>query len=127
MPASNTLGTQFTKFLAAGGAGTVVHYLLLIFQVSIMHIAPGPAAFTGAAAGAVVVYVLNYRITFASHAGHSRTMPRFVALAIVGASLNGGLVGLLSKSGVHFLSAQIAATAIVLVFNFIVSKLWIFR
>lgn len=127
MTASNTLGTQFTKFLAVGSAGTVVHYLLLIFQVSIMHIAPGSAAFAGAAAGAVVVYVLNYRITFASHAGHSRTMPRFVALAVVGASLNGGLVGLLSKSGVHFLSAQIAATAIILVFNFIVSKLWIFR
>ena len=127
MAASNTLGTQFTKFLAVGGAGTVVHYLILIFQVSSMHIAPGPAAFAGAAAGAVVVYVLNYRITFASHSGHARTMPRFVAVAVVGAFLNGGLVGLLSKSGFHFLSAQVAATAIVLVFNFIVSKLWIFR
>jgi putative flippase GtrA len=127
MAASNTLGTQFTKFLAVGGAGTVVHYLILIFQVSSMHIAPGPAAFAGAAAGAVVVYVLNYRITFASHAGHAHTLPRFVAVAVVAASLNGGLVGLLTKSGVHFLSAQVAATAIVLVFNFIVSKLWIFR
>jgi putative flippase GtrA len=37
------------------------------------------------------------------------------------------VVGLLSAAGVYFLLAQVVATGVILVINFIVSKLWIFR
>jgi len=121
------LGAQFAKFALAGGLGTGLHYLVLIALVSGPGVAPGPAAFAGAAAGACLVYLLNRRYTFDSRQDHRRTLPRFVALAVAGALLNGLLVGLLSGAGLHFLLAQVVATAAILVLNFIVSKLWIFQ
>ncbi|WP_296942727.1 GtrA family protein [uncultured Massilia sp.] len=124
---SRFVGTQFAKFAAVGGLGTGLHYLVLVVLVTLLHVAPGRAAFAGAAAGACLVYLLNRRYTFASDADHRRTLPRFVALAVAGALLNGLLVGLLSGAGLHFLLAQVVATAVVLVINFIVSKTWIFR
>jgi putative flippase GtrA len=48
-------------------------------------------------------------------------------VAAAGAVLNGVLVGLLSSAGLYFLLAQVLATGLILVINFIVSKLWIFR
>lgn len=121
------VGAQFTRFIAAGGAGTAVHYLVLVTLVALLGITPGRAAFAGATVGACVVYLLNRRYTFASQCSHQQTLPRFALLAAVGALLNGVLVGLLSAAGMYFLLAQIIATAAILVLNFFVSKLWIFQ
>ena len=122
-------GAQFTRFAMAGGAGTCVHYLVLLALVSLAGIAPGRAAFAGAAVGACVIYLLNRRYTFASSRsrGHAQALPRFALLAAAGAVLNGALVGLLSGAGMYFLLAQVIATGVILVINFVVSKLWIFR
>jgi putative flippase GtrA len=120
-------GAQFTRFAMAGGAGTCVHYLVLIALVSLAGIAPGRAAFAGAAVGACVIYLLNRRYTFASSRSHAQALPRFALMAAAGAALNGALVGLLSGAGVYFLLAQVIATGAILVINFVLSKLWIFR
>ncbi len=120
-------GAQFSKFAMAGGAGTAAHYLVLVGLVSLAGIAPGRAAFAGAAVGACAIYLLNRRYTFASNRSHAQTLPRFALVATTGAVLNGVLVGLLSGAGVYFLLAQVMATGVILVINFIVSKLWIFR
>jgi putative flippase GtrA len=122
-----SIGAQFTRFAMAGGAGTAVHYLVLAGLVTLAGIAPGRAAFTGAAVGACAIYLLNRRYTFASSRSHAQTLPRFALMASAGAVLNGVLVGLLSGAGVYFLLAQVMATGVILVINFIVSKLWIFR
>jgi putative flippase GtrA len=125
---TRSLGAQFTKFAMAGGAGTVAHYLVLIALVSMGGIAPGRAAFAGAAVGACVIYLLNRRYAFAgSSRSHAEALPRFALMATVGAVLNGMLVGMLSGAGMYFLLAQVMATGVILVINFIVSKLWIFR
>jgi putative flippase GtrA len=122
-----SFGAQFTRFAMAGGAGTLAHYLVLVALVSLAGLAPGRAAFAGAVVGACVVYLLNHRYTFASSRSHAQTLPRFALMAAVGAVLNGALVGLLSAAGLYFLLAQVIATGVILVINFIVSKLWIFR
>jgi putative flippase GtrA len=123
-----SLGAQFTKFVMAGGAGTAAHYLVLIALVSLAGMAPGRAAFAGAMVGACVIYLLNRRYAFAaSSRSHAEALPRFALMAGVGAVLNGMLVGLLSSAGLYFLLAQVMATGVILVINFIVSKLWIFR
>jgi putative flippase GtrA len=121
------LGAQLTKFFLAGGAGTAAQYVVLIALVALFQMAPGRASVAGAVVGAIVVYLLNRRFTFASQRGHRETLPRFAMMAIAGALLNGLLVGALSGAGLYFLLAQMVATVVVLVFNFIVSKLWIFR
>ena len=121
------ISAQISKFLLTGGAGTSVHYLVLIVLVNVTGMLPGGAAFAGAAIGACVVYWLNRSFTFATQRSHAETLPRFAAMAIAGAIMNGALVGMLNAAGLHYLIAQASATVAVLIFNFIVSKLWIFR
>jgi putative flippase GtrA len=121
------LGAQFMKFILSGGAGTVAQYLVLIVLVKLLAAPPGRASMAGAIVGAIVVYLLSRRFTFDTQRGHRETLPRFVVMATAGTLMNGALVGYLSKAGLYYLLAQMVATVVVLVFNFIVSKLWIFR
>lgn len=119
--------TQFLRFAAVGAAGTALHYLVLLLLVEMAGVAPGRAAFAGAVAGACVNYWLNRRFTFQSTRRHRETVPLFVAMAALGAVLNGLIVGQLSAMGMNFLLAQMFATVCILVLNFLMSKKWIFQ
>lgn len=121
------LGALFAKFALSGAAGTSLHYSVFLFLVTVLNIPSGASAFVGAACGACAVYVLNRRFTFGSSVAHAKALPRFAAMSLVGAAMNGAIVGWLSHVGVHFLLAQIIATLIVLFVNFVVSKKWIYR
>jgi len=120
-------GAQFAKFAIVGLAATGLHYAIYLALVMGFDVKPGIAAAIGAAFGACVVYLLNRRYTFATQRAHRETIPRFVALSVLGAALNGAIVGWLSGLGLHFLLAQIVATILVLFINFVVSKKWIYR
>lgn len=119
--------TQFSRFLAAGAIGTMGHYALLILAVSVFGFAPVLGATMGAALGALTNYMLNYRYTFISNVKHVVALPRFLLLAGVGIFLNAFIVGVFVHFGLHYLAAQVIATAGVLVLNYFVSKTWIFR
>jgi putative flippase GtrA len=119
--------TQFLRFVAVGAAGTGLHYLVLVVLVALAGVAPGRAAAAGAVAGACVNYWLNRRFTFHSTRRHRKTVPLFIAMAALGAVLNGLIVGKLSSLGMHFLVAQVCATILILVLNFLMSKKWIFQ
>lgn len=118
---------QFMRFAAVGLAGTGAHYAVLLALVYLAAAGPGPASALGALTGACVNYWLNRRFTFGSERPHAEAIPRFIALAVVGAALNGLIVGQLANLGVHFFIAQILATLVVLVLNFVISKKWIFQ
>lgn len=118
---------QFLSFLVVGVAGTLLHYLTLSALVLCSLASPGVASAAGACVGACVNYWLNYRFTFTSTRRHREMAPRFMALAAVGAVVNGVIVSQLSGLGMHFLIAQIVATCAILVSNFLVSKKWIFQ
>lgn len=118
---------QFLVFVAVGAAGTLLHYLVLSALVLCSLASPGAASAAGACAGAYVNYWLNYRFTFASTRRHRDMVPRFMAVAVVGAVVNGMIVSQLSGLGLHFLLAQMIATCTILVSNFLISKKWIFQ
>lgn len=132
-PQSSSAGTlrtsvlQFLSFILIGAAGTLLHYLTLTSLVLSMLVSPGPASAVGACVGACVNYVLNYRYTFASTRKHRQLMPRFFAVAALGAIANGFIVNWLSGLGMHFLFSQIIATCTILSSNFLISKKWIFQ
>lgn len=120
-------GAQFLKFAAVGATATCLHYTIYLVLVMQLGVKPGLAAAIGASFGACVVYLLNRRYTFATQRAHRETIPRFVALSVLGALLNGAIVGWLSGMGLHFLLAQVVATVFVLFINYFVSKKWIYR
>lgn len=121
------LNHQFLRFAAAGVLGTACHYLVLLALSAGAGVAPGPAAACGALVGAAVNYWLNRNFIFRSERRHAEALPRFAAMALFGALLNGLIVGALARLGLHVMAAQVCATLLVLVLNYVMSKKWIFR
>jgi putative flippase GtrA len=119
---------QFFWYTVAGGIATAVHYAVLIALVELSGWSAAPSATLGALCGAAASYLLNRRMTFVgSNAGHVQALPRFMAIALLGAALNGALVWLgVQQLGWHYLLAQALATVLVLGLTFRLNRLWTF-
>ena len=119
---------QFFWYIFAGSISTAVHYAVLIALVELLGLNAAPSAAFGALCGAGLSYVLNRRMTFAtSSADHKYALPRFLAIALLGALLNGMLVWLgVQQFGWHYLLAQALATVLVMGLTFRLNRLWTF-
>lgn len=117
---------RFVKFAAVGGIATAIQYAVLILLVRACGMAPTPASSSGFVLSAGVNYVLNYRFTFQSDRPHGPAAAKFAALAVTGLLINAAIMRLMTGTGVHYLIAQVCATAVVLFWNFIGNSLWTF-
>ena len=118
---------RFLLYALVGAVGTLAHYGVLITAVSLRWLDPVAASVTGAVVGAMVNYFLNVRYTFRS-ASNGAAMAKFAITAALGAVLNGLLMKLqIDAFGIHYLVAQLLATAVVLVLTYAINLLWTFR
>lgn len=117
---------KFIMFALVGIIGTTAHYLVLYQLVESHGFEPVIASAYGAVAGMCVNYLLNYLLTFKSQQAHVRAFPKFVLISGIGFSVNYGLMMLLTPY-LFYLYAQVATTALVLVWNFLGNSLWTFR
>lgn len=118
---------QFSRFTLVGAVATSVHYAVLIFLVQAINLGPVQSSATGFAFGALVGYVLNYRLTFRSSKRHWEAFPKFLLAALSGLAINTLImIGLVSGIDAHYLVSQVAATGIVLIWNFYVNRSWTF-
>jgi len=121
------MGQQIPRFLFVGGVATAVQYV--VFALG-LWLDQAPAALwsgIGYLVGSVVNYWLNRRLTFGSSQLHRHSIPRFYAMVGSACLLNAGLVEALGHdSGVSPWPAQMVATAVTLVYNFTVSRTWVF-
>ncbi len=118
---------RFLVFSLVGGAATAAHYAVLLSGVQLLAADPVRASALGAGCGALVSYVLNYRVTFCATSAHRRVLPRFLAMAAVGFALNALLMlGFVHGLGLQYLLAQVLTTLLVLVVNYAISSHWVF-
>lgn len=118
---------QFASFASAGALGTIAHYLVLLGLVSIFLAHPVTASILGSLAGAMVNYLLSHHWVFRSKRNHSETLSKFVAVGGLGLVLNAAIMYVLvTIASIHYLLAQIAATGIVLLWNFLGNRFWTF-
>ena len=119
---------KFLGFALVGIVGTTAHYAVLTALVEIVHLPVLAATTTGFAVGALVNYSLSRSLVFASDAAHTVALPKFLAVASLGAVVNWLVVfWLAGHLGVHYLLAQVVATGTVLFWNFAANHLWTFR
>jgi putative flippase GtrA len=119
--------SPFLRYLIVGGLGTVVHFALLAAVVAFAHGTPFTGTMVGATAGAFLNYILNYHVTFASQQQHRTALPRFLTVALTGMLINGFIVKVATERlGIYYLTAQLIATATVLVFGFLLNRAWTF-
>lgn len=119
---------EFFKFANSGAIGTAAHYTILWVLVNFFALNPVAGSAAGALAGAGINYLLNYHWTFNSQLPHSRTLPRFLAIAALSLALNTCLMALLvAQSNLHYLVAQLVTTIICLTVNYLASRFWAFE
>ena len=118
---------QFFIYAGIGAIGTTGHYATLVLLVQVIHFDPVFATTIGFIIGALINYVLNYRITFNSKKRHNKTLIKFFSVAGLGAVINAAIMSAgIDMFDVHYLIIQVVATCIVLVLNFIANKYWTF-
>ncbi|RJP70516.1 MAG: GtrA family protein [Comamonadaceae bacterium] len=121
------LGALFLRFAGAGAVGTTAHYLVLVVLVSGFGLAAVAGSVAGSIVGALINYLINYFWTFGSRHGHRHAFPRFMAVAAVGLAVNAATMALLTEVlAVHYLIAQLMATAVVLLMGFFLNANWTF-
>jgi len=114
-------------FAGIGAIGTSGHYATLIMLVQLMNVDPVLATTIGFTVGALINYVLNYRITFNSNKRHREALTKFLTVAGIGAAVNGSIMSMgVRIFDVNYMITQLFSTAIVLVFNFMANKYWTF-
>lgn len=119
---------QFFLFSTIGAVGTTGHYTTLILLVEGLSQTPVLASTLGFLVGALINYILNYHFTFQSNKPHKEALLQFLLVASVGAGINTGLMYFcIEFTHMHYFLAQLLATGIVLIWNFVISKYWTFQ
>jgi putative flippase GtrA len=121
------LTPAFVRFCIVGATTTALQYLILVLLVEFARLSPEVGSSIGFAISAVFSYLLNRSATFRSGAAHSRAAPRFVLMVVAGLCVNAAILYLVRRDGVPYLGAQVIATSGTLVFNFLLSRYWVFR
>lgn len=121
------IAKRFARFTGVGAVGTAAHYLTLFILVDFFGANAVVASSAGYLIGAVTNYLLNYYFTFRSDKPHGTTAVKFLVIAVAGFFLNAGIMWLFTEMvTLHYLLAQLLATALVLVWNFGANDRWTF-
>jgi putative flippase GtrA len=124
---TSPLSSRFIRFTLVGGFATGLQYILLMALVELGGADKIVGSATSFALSALANYALNYRLTFASKKRHRETLPKFLVTASAGLVLNTAAFSMLLALMPHYLLAQLGATAITLISNFLLHKHWIYR
>lgn len=120
------LSAQMARYAVAGFLATATHYALMaiLFRQGWY---PVSASTAGAAAGAVVAYLVNRKWTF--EASHTMArMVRFMAVAALGLLLNATLLVTIHQWLIpSIIGAQLLTTLLVFVATFFINQKWSFR
>jgi putative flippase GtrA len=118
---------QFFIYAGIGAIGTVGHYATLVLLVQVIHTDPVFASTIGFIVGALINYLLNYRITFNSNKRHREALIKFLIVASLGAVINAAIMTAgINLFDIHYLVIQVVATCFVLALNFTANKYWTF-
>lgn len=118
---------QMLRFAFVGGLATALHYLILITLVNGTGLNVSVASAIGYTLSTLFNYASNRRLTFRSQRSHRSALPRFLWLAGFGLAINTVTVWLLAERlGIHYLIAQVVATALTLCWNFFAARHWAF-
>lgn len=120
------LQTRLLRFAMVGGAATLLQFALLLLFVELLSLDAVAASASAFALSAAGNYWLNYHFTFASRRAHSQTLPRFALVALCGLAINTSSFAALSLA-LHYLPAQVIATGVTLLCNFVLHQFWIYR
>jgi putative flippase GtrA len=118
---------QMGRFLVVGGIATALQYAILFTLAGYVGVRPLLASSIGFVASACANYTLNRRFTFRSDVNYFTGLERFFIIAGGGLALNAIVMAVgTTIVGLHYVAAQLLATAVVLLWNFQMNRVWTF-
>jgi len=123
-PALRTL----VAFGSVGIAATAVHFAVGLSLVNSGTATPFMANILAFLCAYLCSYVGHHRFTFRSNAAHSRALPRFFAVAVLGLVLNQVIVYVcVNLVGWSYLVALVIVVSLVPAIIFVAGKFWAFK
>lgn len=123
----NDIISHSRRFIIVGSISTFIQYVVMLLLIVVFSISPVASSTIGFVTSAVINYTLSYHYTFRSAVRHRTAVYIFLIVTLVGLALNSGVMKMLVDSQVHYLTAQLSATAVVLVWSFFCNRHWTFR
>jgi putative flippase GtrA len=115
------------RFGVVGSVGAAIYFLTLWYMVERFNIPVLVATSISFLWVCLQNYVLHYSWTFRSEHAHGVALPKFLVMNILGFCLNWSVMYLgVKRLELNYLLVQVGATAAVVLWNFLVSSLWIF-
>ncbi|HTI01907.1 MAG TPA: GtrA family protein [Acidisoma sp.] len=119
---------QLFLFLVSGGTATIVQYGVLVLLIEVVRNNPTVAAVCAYLCGAATSYFLNFSYTFKnSGTGFRKGLLKFLIVNVIGLGLNTLIFVTLRDLGAYYLLAQAVATGLVLIWNYLGARLFVFR
>ncbi len=117
----------FSNFLLIGLLATGLQFILLTLLIEGAGLNKVVASAAAYALSAGANYLLNYSITFSSQQQHRTTLPKFISTALIGLLINTLVFGIMLHIFGHYLIAQVVATGITFMINYLLHRYWIYR
>lgn len=121
------ISSSLGKFLLVGGIATLIQFAILILLVEWNLCSEVFASGFGYGVSAVVNYLLNYYLTFASKQDHWSTLPKFAGVVAFGLCVNTLVFYLANLVLPWYTLSQCVATGASLVCNYLLHRFWIYR
>ena len=120
---------KFLKFGITGVMNTAVDFLVYTLLVSVCGMGLYVSQVISYCCGMLNSYVINRKWTFSTKNGFfSLELVKFVILNLAMMLLGMGIIYLAAERlGLHKLIGKLISTVLVMVINFVISNLWVFR
>ncbi|QOT09877.1 GtrA family protein [Paenibacillus sp. JNUCC32] len=118
---------KFIQYALVGVIGTLVHTVVLTISVELFKMAPIYSTMLGFIFSLVISYKLNSIWTFSTTVSID-VFFKYVATCLIGLLVNVLIMFVtVNMLNLYYLYGQLIAIAVVPVFNFTVSRLWVFK
>ena len=119
---------QLMSYAGVGAVGTIFHYSIFLGFIWFFNLKPIFSSCLGFSSGALVNYLLNYKITFGSLRRHRETMPKFFIVVFGGFWINYTVMSVMNgRLSYNYLTSQVFSTFMVLIVGFVFNKYWTFK
>jgi len=119
---------QLARFLFTGGFATALQYAVLAVGTGVFGFSAALSSGLGYLAGSALSYLMSYFFTFQANRSHREAAVRFYVMVAVAWCLNTMVMAVLADvMGLNKWVSQIFATLLTLVWNFMVSRAWVFK
>lgn len=123
------MARQFRRYVLAGSAALATHLTVLILLVELTGMPKTAATMVGFAAALPVNYLLQHAFVFSPQSrDHAVFFTRYLVVTLTAAGLNALLfAGLVRGGQVPYPVAQVIATGVIFVLNFLANRSFTFR